>query len=112
MTIGDLRNAGFGAWVKPTKQEVKSAGTPPHKITTNDLKKGDMVMQVNGWKARIEDNMRGNTRLATVYGLFTEMGSIYCHDIQCRLNPDGTFTSIAYTPAQLKLRKTVQQFGF
>ena len=102
-TIGDLKKAGLGAWAKPQV---------PAKITTNDLKKGDMVMQANGWKARIEDNMRGNTRLATVYGLFTEIGSIYSHDVQYRINPDGTRTYIEYTPAQLKLRNRLEKFGF
>ena len=48
---------------------------------TNDLKKGTMVNQRNGWKARIEDNKKGNSRLATVFGYCTEMGSIYAHDI-------------------------------
>ena len=73
-------------------------------MKTNDLKKGDMVMQSNGWKARIEDNMKGNTRLATVYGLYTEMGSIYSHDILHKMNDDGSTTSIEYTPAQVKCR--------
>jgi len=74
---------------------------------TNDLKKGDMVMQRNGWKARIEDNLKGNTRLATdtVYGYF--MGSIYSHDILYKMNEDGTTTEIEYTPAQDKLRQQV-----
>lgn len=79
---------------------------------TNDLKKGDMVMQRNGWKARIEDNRKGNTRLATVYGYFTEMGSIYSHDILYKMNEDGTRTEIEYTPAQEKLRQQVAEiFG-
>ena len=42
----------------------------------NDMKKGQMGVLKNGWKFRIEDNKRGNIRLATVYGYFTEMGSI------------------------------------
>ena len=82
------------------------------KIKTNDLKKGDMVMESNGWKARIEDNMKGNTRLATVWGFETEMGSIYSHDIAYRINADGTRTYIEYTPAQLKLKSKVANFGF
>lgn len=47
----------------------------------NDMKKGQMGILKNGWKFRIEDNKRGNTRLATVWGLYTEMGSIYTNDI-------------------------------
>jgi hypothetical protein len=44
---------------------------------TNELKKGDMVKLRNGWKARIEDNMKGNTRLATVY-CCCEAGCCFC----------------------------------
>ena len=74
---------------------------------TNELKKGDMVMQKNGWRAKIEDNMKGNTRLCTVYGDFTEMGSIYSHDILYKENDDGSRTVIEHTPAQLKLKQQV-----
>ena len=47
----------------------------------NDMKKGQMGILKNGWKFRIEDNKRGNIRMATVWGLYTEMGSIYTSDI-------------------------------
>lgn len=53
---------------------------------TNQLKKGDEVVLRNGWKARIEDNKKGDTRLCTVYGFVTEMGSVYSHDIMCATN--------------------------
>ena len=53
---------------------------------TNQLKKGDEVVLRNGWKARIEDNKKGDTRLCTVYGFETEMGSVYSHDIMCATN--------------------------
>lgn len=79
---------------------------------TNELKKGDMVMQHNGWRAKIEDNMKGNTRLCTVYGDFTEMGSIYSHDILYKENEDGSRTMIDYTPAQLKVKQRVASLGF
>jgi hypothetical protein len=48
---------------------------------TNALKKGTRVVLRNGWQAVLEDNKRGYTRLATVYGTYTEMGSIYASDI-------------------------------
>ena len=47
----------------------------------NDMKKGQMGILKNGFKFRIEDNKKGNIRLATVYGFTTEMGSIYTSDI-------------------------------
>jgi hypothetical protein len=48
---------------------------------TNALKKGTRVVLRNGWEAVLEDNKRGSIRMATVYGFYTEMGSIYAHDI-------------------------------
>lgn len=90
---------------------------------TNELKKGAYVQLNNGWMARIEDNLKGNTRLATVYGHYTEMGSVYSHDIMVVFVPDengpaqigvasGTFRveRIEHTPAQIKLRKIVSKF--
>lgn len=89
---------------------------------TNALKKGDYVRESNGWDARIEDNLKGNTRLCTVYGFVTEMGSVYSHDIafayvgskgktveearKCEREP------IEYTPAQKKLRQRCSAMGF
>ncbi len=48
---------------------------------TNKLKKGTRVILRNGWEAVLEDNKRGSIRMATVEGFYTEMGSIYAHDI-------------------------------
>ena len=48
---------------------------------TNALKKGTRVVLRNGWEATLEDNKRGSIRMATVEGFYTEMGSIYAHDI-------------------------------
>ena len=48
---------------------------------TNKLKKGARVVLRNGWEAVLEDNKRGSIRMATVFGTYTEMGSIYAHDI-------------------------------
>jgi hypothetical protein len=98
-------------------------------VKTNDIKKGALVELRNGWQARIEDNRKGNIRMATVYGFETEMGSIYAHDIAVALvpydiDPDtGDLTlnretqhgvrnyvrvAVNLTPAQLKLKKTLE----
>ena len=50
-------------------------------MLANDMKKGQMGTQVNGWKFEIYDNLKGVTRMAKVWGLYTEIGSIYIHDI-------------------------------
>lgn len=70
-------------------------------IKTNDLKKGARVMLKNGWFATIEDNKKGNTRLATVEGYYTEMGSIYAHDIAYAII-DGQRVGIELTDSQKK----------
>lgn len=97
----------------------------PHEepITTNDLKKGDKVLLRNGWKATIEDNLKGNTRMCTVYGDVTEMGSVYSHDMiylfkggrSIRMDSVANMcakVAISHTPAQIKLRDTTKALGF
>ena len=80
---------------------------------TNELKKGDKIRLRNGWDAKIEDNQKGNTRLCTVYGDFTEMGSVYSHDIMWKQNPDGSVAEmVEHTPAQLKVKQRVAALGF
>lgn len=84
-------------------------------MKTNELKKGDKIIQRNGWKATIEDNQRGNIRLATVHGWFTETGSIYSHDIVAKIecddmsegSPYTVIEPIEHTAAQLKLKAQV-----
>ena len=68
----------------------------------NDMKKGQTGTLRNGWKFRIEDNKKGNIRLATVYGLFTEIGSIYTSDIASVDMPDGTTERLEQTDKQAK----------
>jgi|TARA_R100000742_G_C4187544_1_gene20673 hypothetical protein len=50
-------------------------------IEPNDIKKGTVGYQKNGWKFEMMDNKKGNIRMAKVYGYATEIGSIYAHDI-------------------------------
>ena len=70
-------------------------------MVTNDLKKGDLVQLANGWMARIADNRKGATRMCTVYGFHTEMGSVYSHDIiQLVDESTGVRTSITHTEKQ------------
>lgn len=78
-------------------------------MKTNELRKGDMVRLRNGWTAEIADNRKGNIRMATVFGAFTEMGSIYAHDIVQYITADRR-VMIEHTPAQKKLRNTVSFF--
>ena len=81
-------------------------------MKTNDIKKGTMVRLRNGWIARIEDNKKGNSRLATVFGVYEEMGSIYAHDIVMVLDDTLSYgVAVEHTEAQLKLRNRARLFG-
>jgi hypothetical protein len=80
-------------------------------ITTNDIKKGERIQLSNGWMATVADNQRGNTRLAEVEGIYTEMGSVYSHDIKTVLR-NGTALPVTHTPSQIKLKQQVSAFGF
>jgi hypothetical protein len=75
-------------------------------MKTNDLKKGMRIVLRNGWEATIEDNRKGNIRMATVEGHYTETGSIYAHDIAAVLI-DNKWVRLEYTEAQMKLRDFV-----
>jgi hypothetical protein len=81
-------------------------------VSIKDVRKGTMVILRNGWEARIEDNGRGHTRLATVFGVYTEMGSVYTTDIVTAQMPDGSYQVVEHTPAQLKARQTRSYAGF
>jgi hypothetical protein len=75
-------------------------------MLTNNLKKGNRIKLRNGWEADLWDNCKGNTRVANVYGMFTEAGSVYAHDIVAYKDINGEWkTDIEYTPAQLKCKK-------
>ena len=50
-------------------------------MKTNAIKKGMVVELNNGWFGIMADNMKGNTRMVDVDGMYREMGSVYSHDI-------------------------------
>ena len=70
-------------------------------MKTNDLKKGDIVRLRSGWFAKITDNMRGNTRMAEVYGRYTETGSVYAHDIMLTYRRAGLGDSVVVSLVDL-----------
>ena len=80
-------------------------------IKTNDLKKGARVKLASGWYATIQDNARGNTRMATVEGFVTETGSVYAHDT-IEANIADNWISVTHTPQQEKMRQAVTSWGF
>lgn len=77
---------------------------------TNDLKKGTRILLRNGWYATLEDNKKGNIRMATVEGIYTEMGSIYAHDIKSAL-VNGAWVTVELTDKQKKSDTVVRAFA-
>lgn len=78
-------------------------------MKTNDIKKGMRIKLANGWYGTMKDNKRGNIRMAEVEGTYTEIGSIYAHDIISVENPEGVWTIVEHTPSQKQTSFAVQQ---
>ena len=73
-------------------------------MTTNEIKKGMRFLLKNGWYATMADNRKGNIRMATVEGDYTETGSVYAHDIVSVLIGD-TWQPVETTDKQAKVRE-------
>lgn len=81
-------------------------------VSIKDVKKGAMVRLANGWQAQVEDNkVNSQTRLCTVYGYETEMGSVYSSDIVSVLVGTG-WESVELTESQKKAKATRSAWGF
>jgi hypothetical protein len=80
-------------------------------MKTNELKKGVRIQLRNGWQAIVKDNAKGNTRMCEVFGHFTEIGSVYSHDIM-KAEINDQWIDIEHTDAQKKLREKVKALGF
>ena len=81
-------------------------------MLANDMKKGQMGTQVGGRRYEIADNLKGVTRMAKVWGAYTEIGSIYIHDIATLDMPDGSIEKIEFSPAQTKQIARIKSAGF
>ena len=77
-------------------------------MKTNDIKRGMYFRLKNGWYATMMDNMRGNIRMAEVEGMYTEIGSVYAHDIILVQRAADVWDRVEHTKAQVKLRTTVE----
>jgi hypothetical protein len=80
-------------------------------LFTNNLKRGARVLLSNGWEADIMDNMKGDTRLARVYGVYDEVGSVYSHDI-IKTQVGSSWYDVKHTPKQIKLKEQLSRMGF
>lgn len=77
-------------------------------MKTNEIKSGMKIQLNNGWFAIMRDNKKGNIRMAEVHGIYSEIGSVYSHDIVSVLNPiDNKWYTVEHTPAQIKMKAIV-----
>jgi hypothetical protein len=81
------------------------------KILTNDIKKGDRCKLRCGWYGTMKDNAKGVTRTMEVEGDFTEIGSVYSHDIVQVIRGDEILT-VEHTAKQLSLKKELESMGW
>ena len=73
-------------------------------MKTNEIKKGTRIQLASGWEGTMLDNKKGNIRMAEVEGIFTEIGSIYSHDIVAYQVNGEWKRDIEYTKDQLFIR--------
>lgn len=78
-------------------------------MLTNDIKSGARIQLRNGWYATMHDNKKGNSRLAEVEGYYTEMGSVYAHDIMAVL-VNGQWQTVEHTDKQKQVRAMNRAF--
>lgn len=77
-------------------------------MVTNDIKKGMRVKLENGWEGEMKDNAKGNRRMVLVFGFYTEIGSVYSHDIVAvQRTPVSEWEEVEHTKEQNKLRDMV-----
>jgi hypothetical protein len=99
-----------------TKKEIirefcKARDFEHREILSNDMKKGDLILETHGWYGEIIDNLKGNARCANIHGFCEEAGSIYVWDIT-EVCKSGLVYSIKLTDNQKKNRKMVSAMGF
>lgn len=80
-------------------------------INVNDLKTGTEVILRNGFSAIIKDSKKGQTRMALVYGICEELGSIYATDIRTA-KIDGKYIVVEYPDSYIKAMNMRKSFGF
>jgi hypothetical protein len=82
-------------------------------MLSNEIKEGAGVV-ANGFKGRMADNGKGNTRLVDVFGICGwEMGSVYVWDISSAENLEtGEWERVQLTEKQIKSRGMVKAMGF
>jgi hypothetical protein len=99
-----------------TKEEIIKLFTAGLKmkdeeIFSNDIKKGDLIFEANGWYGEMMDNKKGNTRMVNIHGFYTEAGSIYVWKIR-EVCKNGKIYNVELTDRQKKDKQMVEMIGF
>ena len=80
-------------------------------ITNHHLTKGLTIRLANGWQAELCDNAtRQSTRLCRVFGLVTEMGSVYTRDIK-EVKVGGQWHPVRMVPTLAEAKAQAQSLG-
>jgi len=75
-------------------------------MKTSEIKKGMRIRLANGWYGTMKDNTRFTTRFVEVEGIFTEIGSVYSHDIVAVQTPTG-WKDVVHTDKELKWKQVI-----
>ena len=78
-------------------------------VRTDQLKKGVRIRLRNGWEAIVVEECNGNTLIAKVFGLFTETGSVYAHNIVAA-EVNGKWVEVEMNEEQTQFHKEVEPF--
>jgi len=83
-------------------------------MNTNDMKKGTRIkLSYNGWEAKLMNNKKGNIRDAEVYGIYTELSSVYSHNIVAYQDNAGNWqTDVEYSKGQIQCKQMNDAMGF
>lgn len=80
-------------------------------MKTSEIKKGTRVILRNGFEAKTLESARKTTCLCEVYGIVTEAGSVYSHDIVGYQNEEGNWCSdVEYSKSQMSCQKMARMF--
>jgi hypothetical protein len=74
-----------------------------------DLDKGTRLKLRNGWEAELVSDKRTNTPVCRVFGDYTEIGSVYAHDV-IAAQVGGQWVKVDHTPTQRELQQQVAAF--
>ena len=81
-------------------------------VTTKEVRKGTRIVLRDGREGEVLDNLTTRaTRMCKVFGVYTEMGSIYSTDI-AEAFVNGNWEMVEHSAKALQTAKARQAWGF